>query len=57
MTRVKKVDGRAEVLRDELRELLGLADKEVVVNKTTGHIMIKGHHVSKIEHFLRQRAF
>jgi large subunit ribosomal protein L49 len=57
VTRVKKVDGRAEVLRDELRELLGLADKEVVINKTTGHIMIKGHHVSKIEHFLRQRAF
>lgn len=57
MTRVKKVDGNAEVLRDELRELLGLAEKECVINRTTGHIMIKGHHVSKIEHFLKQRAF
>jgi hypothetical protein len=57
VTRVKKVDGKTEVLRDELRELLGLADKEVVINRTTGHIMIKGHHVSKIEHFLKQRAF
>lgn len=57
MTRVKKVDGKSEVLRDELRELLGLAEKEVVINRTTGHIMIKGHHVSKIEHHLRERAF
>lgn len=57
MTRVKKVDGKAEVLRDELRELLGLAEKEVVINRTTGHIMIKGHHVTKIEHFLKERAF
>lgn len=57
VTRVKKVDGRAEVLKDELRELLGLAEKECVINNTTGHIMIKGHHVSKIEHFLKQRAF
>ena len=54
---MKKVDGRSEVLKDELRELLGLAEKEVVINRTTGHIMIKGHHVSKIEHFLKQRAF
>lgn len=57
VTRVKKVDGKAEVLRDELRELLGLAEKEVVINRTTGHIMIKGHHVTKIEHFLKERAF
>lgn len=57
MTRVKKVDGKAEILRDELRELLGLADKEVVINRTTGHIMIKGHHVPKIEHYLKQRKF
>lgn len=57
VTRVKKVDGRAEVLRDELRELLGLAEKEIVINRTTGHIMIKGHHVSKVEHFLKERKF
>lgn len=57
VTRVKKVDGKAEILRDELRELLGLAEKEVVINRTTGHIMIKGHHVPKIEHYLKQRKF
>lgn len=57
VTRVKKVDGKSDVLRDELRQLLGLADKEVVINRTTGHIMIKGHHGPKIEHFLKQRAF
>jgi large subunit ribosomal protein L49 len=44
-------------LRDELRELLGLKDKEAVINSTTGHIMIKGHHGPKIEHYLKQRAF
>lgn len=57
VTRVKKVDGKPEVLRDELRELLGLGEKEVVINRNTGHIMIKGHHNSKIEHFLKQRMF
>jgi large subunit ribosomal protein L49 len=57
VTRVKKIDGKSEILRDELRELLGLAEKEVVINRTTGHIMIKGHHVTKIEYFLKQRAF
>jgi large subunit ribosomal protein L49 len=57
ITRIKKVDGKSEVLRDELRELLGLKDKEAVINSTTGHIMIKGHHGPKIEHYLKQRAF
>lgn len=57
VTRIKKIDGKAEVLRDELRSLLGLADKECVINTNTGHIMIKGHHMTKVEHFLKQRKF
>lgn len=57
MTRVRKVDGRKEVLRDELREMLGLAENEAVINLLTGHIVLKGHHKPTIEKFLRERMF
>lgn len=57
MTRVKKVDGRTEVLRDELRGLLGLEEKEAVVSGVTGHVMLKGFHKIAVDKFLRERLF
>lgn len=57
MTRVKKIDGNKLVLRDALREVLGVQEKDAIVNSVTGHIMIKGHHKPQIEKFLRQRMF
>lgn len=57
MTRVKKIDGNKVVLRDELREMLGVQEKDAIVNSVTGHIMIKGHYKPQIEKFLRQRMF
>ena len=57
MTRVKKIDGDVEVLRDELRGVLGLDGKECVVNPVTKHIMMKGHHKPRIDRFLRERMF
>ena len=56
-TRLKKLDGRLEVLRDELRSSLGLQEKEAVINQLTKHIILKGHHKPKVELFLRQRMF
>lgn len=58
MTRVKRVDGRAEVLGEELRGVLGLSAKgEVVVSPVNGHVMLKGHHKEAVERFLRERRF
>lgn len=55
MTRIKKVDGERAILRDELKSVLG--KKEVVVNQTTGHIMIKGHVKPVVEKYLKERLF
>lgn len=57
MTRIKKIDGKRDVLRDELRSVLGLPEKECVINETTGHIMMKGWHRPKVERFLKERMF
>ncbi|KAK4556342.1 hypothetical protein LTR86_006486 [Recurvomyces mirabilis] len=57
MTRIKKVDGRPEELRDDLRKLLGLEEKEAVVNNVTKHVMLKGWFKPEVEFFLRQRLF
>ncbi|KAK4497086.1 hypothetical protein PRZ48_011536 [Zasmidium cellare] len=57
LTRVRKIDGDRVALRDELRKLLKVQDKDAVINSVTGHILIKGHHKPQIERFLRQRMF
>lgn len=57
LTKVRKVDGRKEILRDELRVALGLAENEAVINQLTGHIVLKGHHKPRIQKFLRERMF
>lgn len=57
LTRVKKVDGSVEALRDELRTVLGLEEKQVVINPLTRHVMLKGHRRPEVERFLRERMF
>lgn len=57
LTRVKKIDGNVEALRDELRAGLGLDGKEVVVNPLTRQVMVKGHRRTEVEKFLRERMF
>ncbi|EMD00075.1 hypothetical protein BAUCODRAFT_21735 [Baudoinia panamericana UAMH 10762] len=57
LTRVKKVDGKVESLRDELRAALGLGEKEAVVNPVTRHVMLKGHLKTEVDKFLRERMF
>jgi large subunit ribosomal protein L49 len=55
MTRIKKIDGDRQILRDELKTLL--KSEDCVINSITGHIMIKGHHKPTVEKFLRERMF
>lgn len=57
LTRVKKIDGDVEALRDELRSTLGLEQKQVVVNALTRHVLLKGHRKPEVERFLRERMF
>ncbi|KAK5125221.1 hypothetical protein LTR85_000897 [Meristemomyces frigidus] len=57
MTRVKKIDGKVDTLRDELRGVLGLQEKDCQVNPVTRHVVLKGHHKPEIEKFLRERMF
>lgn len=40
-TKIRKIEGRVEDLRDELRRVLGLKEEQVVVNQLTKHIIIK----------------
>lgn len=56
-TRVKKIAGSVEKLRDALLEELGVPEKECVINRTTGHVVIKGFHKPRIETFLKARKF
>lgn len=57
LTRVKKIDGSVEALRDELKAALGLEGKDVTVNALTRHVMLKGHRRPEVEKFLRERMF
>ncbi|CAD0010957.1 unnamed protein product [Aureobasidium pullulans] len=57
LTRVKKIDGNIDVLRDALQMELGVPDAECVINRLTNHVMIKGWHKPRIEAFLKARNF
>jgi large subunit ribosomal protein L49 len=57
MTRIKKIDGRPETLRDELQAKLGLQEKEAVVNAVTKHVVLKGFWKNEVDQYLRERRF
>lgn len=40
-TLIRKISGDARVLREDIREHLGLQEKDVVVNPVTGHVVVK----------------
>lgn len=41
LTKVRKIEGDIDVLRNDLQVALGVEDKEVVINRLTGHIIVK----------------
>lgn len=43
------------MLREDIREHLGLQDKDVVVNPVTGHVVAKGWHKGKIVEYLKSK--
>ena len=56
-TRIKKIDGDAQVLRDALVTALRIKESMAVVNPVTGHVVLKGHWKPKVEGFLAARRF
>lgn len=57
LTRIRKIDGRPETLRDALRVELNLGDKEAVVNAVTRQVVLKGFWKKEVDLFLRRRMF
>ncbi|KXL47218.1 hypothetical protein M433DRAFT_152944 [Acidomyces richmondensis BFW] len=57
LTLVRKIDGRPEALRDELRQTLGLQEDQAMVNPVTKHVVLKGHFKNAVVKFLRERMF
>lgn len=57
LTRVRKIDGNVEALRDELTAALRLEPKQAVVNPLTRQVVLKGHRKPEVERFLRERMF
>lgn len=56
-TRVKKISGNIDSLRDALQVELAVPEKECVINRLTNHVVIKGWHRPRIEAFLSARKF
>ncbi|KAL2056412.1 hypothetical protein ABVK25_003435 [Lepraria finkii] len=56
-TRVRKIQGDVERLRDEIRIALGLKEEHVVINRLTGNIIVKGWYKDDIRRFLEDRHF
>jgi len=53
LTKLRRIEGDVNVLRKDLQDALGLADKEVTINQLTRQIIVKGHKKSEIEQFLK----
>jgi len=55
LTKLRRIEGDVNALRNDLREALGLEDKEVTINQLTRHIIVKGHKKPEIEKFLKEQ--
>ncbi|KAL2039568.1 hypothetical protein N7G274_007840 [Stereocaulon virgatum] len=56
-TRIRKIEGDVEKLRDEIRIALGLKEERVVINRLNGNIIVKGWYRDKIKQFLEDLHF
>ncbi|KAH6721195.1 mitochondrial large subunit ribosomal protein-domain-containing protein [Leptodontidium sp. MPI-SDFR-AT-0119] len=51
LTRVRKIEGDVNMLRQDLQKELGMGEKDVVVNQLTRQVIVKGHMKPQIEKF------
>lgn len=54
LTKLKRIEGDVNALRNDLREAFGVGEKEVTINQLTRHIIVKGHKKPEIEKFLKE---
>ncbi|KAN0101880.1 Mitochondrial large subunit ribosomal protein (Img2) domain containing protein [Hyaloscypha variabilis] len=54
LTKLRRIEGDVNALRNDLRQALGVDEKEVTINQLTKHIIVKGHKKPEIEKFLRE---
>lgn len=55
LTKIRKIEGDINALRNDLQEWFGVKENEVVVNQLTKHILIKGHRKPEVLKFLAER--
>ncbi|KAK4034248.1 mitochondrial large subunit ribosomal protein-domain-containing protein [Parachaetomium inaequale] len=57
LTSIKKVEGDRARFRAALARDLGVAEKGVVVNNLTGHVIIPGHRKEEVTGWLERQGF
>ncbi|PNS21424.1 hypothetical protein CAC42_1203 [Sphaceloma murrayae] len=57
LTRIRKIDGNLEALRNEVQEYLQLKKEDCVINPLTQQVIVKGHVKPQLESFLQARKF
>ncbi|KAK1767377.1 mitochondrial large subunit ribosomal protein-domain-containing protein [Phialemonium atrogriseum] len=57
MTYLKKVEGDAQALKQNLAEQLSLRPDQIRLNPVTGHIQISGHFKDKVATYLTEQGF
>jgi large subunit ribosomal protein L49 len=56
-TRIRKVEGNADALREQLIAQLNLEPDRIFVNYLTRHVIIKGHWKKEVGKFLAEQKF
>jgi large subunit ribosomal protein L49 len=56
-TRIRRIEGDAKVLRDELTEELGIKKEECVWHQLTNNIVLKGHRRLELMEVLKAKGF
>jgi large subunit ribosomal protein L49 len=56
-TRIRKVEGNIEALRQHLVEKLHLDPNYIHINHLTKHVIIKGHLKKRVQQFLEEQKF
>lgn len=57
LTKVRRIDGDLEALRDALQQHLQLKWDDCAINSLTKHVVVKGHVKNEIRAFLQARNF
>ncbi|KAF4556353.1 putative mitochondrial large subunit ribosomal protein (Img2) [Elsinoe fawcettii] len=57
LTRIRKIDGNLDALREEVQNTFQLKREECTINQLTRQVIVKGHVKEEIEAFLKARRF